>query len=45
MLFSLAWAMSLNAQTRTERLLEKGWTFTKGDSTVYSAVDFNDKGW
>lgn len=45
MLFSLAWAMSLNAQTRTERLLEKGWTFTKGDSTVFSAVDFNDKDW
>lgn len=45
MFFSLAWVMSLNAQTRTERLLEKGWTFTKGDSAVYAAVDFNDKGW
>lgn len=45
MLFSLAWTMALSAQTRTERLLEKGWTFTKGDSTVYSAVDFNDRDW
>lgn len=45
MLFSLAWSMALSAQTRTERLLEKGWTFTRGDSTVYSAVDFNDKNW
>ncbi|MBU3852933.1 MAG: DUF4982 domain-containing protein [Candidatus Paraprevotella stercoravium] len=45
MLFSLAWAMSLNAQTRTERLLEKGWTFTREDSTAFSDVDFNDKGW
>lgn len=45
MLFSLAWTMALNAQMRTERLLEKGWTFTNGDSTVYSAVDFNDKNW
>ena len=45
MLFSLAWAMSLNAQTRTERLLEKGWTFTREDSTAFSDIDFNDKGW
>ena len=45
MLFSLAWAMSLNAQTRTERLLEKGWTFTREDSTAFSDVDFNDKEW
>lgn len=45
MFFSLAWAMALNAQTRTERLLEKGWAFTRGDSAVFSAAEFNDKDW
>lgn len=33
------------AQPRTETLLEKGWRFTRQDSSVFSTVGFNDKEW
>ncbi len=32
-------------QPRTETLLEKGWRFTRQDSSVFSTVGFNDKEW
>ncbi len=36
--------LTLSAQ-RTERALETGWRFTKGDSENAAAVDFDDKRW
>ena len=33
------------AQVRTEQLLERGWRFTREDSSEFSAVDYNHSKW
>ena len=33
------------AQVRTERLLEKGWKFTREDNTAFSTAGFDDSEW
>ena len=35
----------MSAQVRTERLLEKGWKFTREDAKEFSTPDFNDTEW
>lgn len=35
----------LSAQVRTERLLEKGWKFTREDSDHFSKTGFDDSAW
>ena len=35
----------LNAQVRTEQLLDKGWKFTREDSKDFVTPDYNDKKW
>ena len=35
----------LSGQVRTERLLEKGWKFTREDSQQFSQTDYDDSGW
>lgn len=35
----------LSGQVRTERLLEKGWKFTREDSPQFSQADYDDSGW
>ena len=37
--------LSLSAQVRTERLLEKGWKFTREDAAEFSNPDFDDSAW
>ena len=39
---SFSWAQ---AQSRTERLLEKGWKFTREDNAGFIQPDFNDAKW
>lgn len=35
----------MDAQVRTETLLEKGWKFTREDDSSFSGADFDDSGW
>ena len=37
--------MIISAQVRTERLLEKGWKFTREDSELFSMTDYDDSAW
>lgn len=36
---------SISAQVRSERLLEKGWKFTREDATTFSTVGYDDSAW
>ena len=38
-------AFGVDAQVRTEQLLEKGWRFTREDSAEFSRVGFDDSKW
>ena len=38
-------SIGLSAQVRTERLLEKGWRFTREDATEFSEVGYDDSAW
>ena len=38
-------SLSMSAQVRSERLLEKGWKFTREDAKEFSNPDFNDTDW
>ncbi|MBR4028740.1 MAG: DUF4982 domain-containing protein [Alistipes sp.] len=38
-------AFGVEAQVRTEQLLEKGWRFTREDSAEFSRVGFDDSKW
>ena len=38
-------SFTLSAQVRSERLLEKGWKFTREDAKEFSKPDFNDTEW
>lgn len=38
-------SFTMSAQVRTERLLEKGWKFTREDAREFSTPDFNDTEW
>ena len=46
-LFAVALAIpfSISAQVRSERLLEKGWKFTREDATTFSNVGYDDSAW
>ena len=35
----------MQAQVRTEQLLEKGWKFTREDKTEFSSVGYDDAKW
>ena len=37
--------LCISAQVRSERLLEKGWKFTREDSQEFVHADYNDDGW
>ncbi len=37
--------VTLQAQVRTEQLLEKGWMFTREDSAEFSSVGYDDSSW
>ena len=37
--------LCISAQVRSERLLEKGWKFTREDSQEFIHADYNDAGW
>lgn len=41
----LLFPMIISAQVRTERLLEKGWKFTREDSELFSMTDYDDSAW
>ena len=41
----LLFPLILSAQVRTERLLEKGWKFTREDAAEFSNVGFDDSAW
>ncbi|MCM1293147.1 MAG: DUF4982 domain-containing protein [Bacteroides sp.] len=41
----LASVFSVYASQRTERLLEKGWKFTREDDSLFSSKDYDDKKW
>ena len=41
----VAVAVSAEAQVRTERLLEKGWRFTREDSAEFSTMEYDDSKW
>lgn len=43
--FFLLMSFGLSAQVRTERLLEKGWKFTREDATDFSQRGFDDSAW
>ena len=43
--FLLLFPFLLTAQVRTEKLLEKGWKFTREDNPVFSQADYDDSGW
>ncbi len=45
LLMALALPACLFAQVRTERLLEKGWKFTREDNTAFSTTGFDDSKW
>ena len=38
-------ASMLQAQVRTEQLLEKGWKFTREDKTEFSQTGYDDTQW
>ena len=38
-------SFTMSAQVRSERLLEKGWKFTREDAKEFSNPDFNDAEW
>lgn len=40
--FIFAGISLLSASVRSERLLEKGWRFTRDDNPEFAARDFND---
>ena len=42
---AIATIISAEAQTRTEQLLERGWRFTREDSSEFVAEDYDDKAW
>ena len=37
--------IGLQAQVRTERLLEKGWRFTRDDSPAFAEPSYDDSRW
>lgn len=37
--------LAVNAQVRSERLLEKGWKFTREDAAEFSKTGFDDSAW
>lgn len=41
----LVLSISFLAEGRTERLLEKGWLFTRSDSAAYSSPDYKPNNW
>lgn len=41
----LLFPLIMSAQVRTERLLEKGWKFTREDAAEFSNVGFDDSAW
>jgi beta-galactosidase len=41
----MVFTASLHAQVRKEYLLDKGWTFSKGDFPEAINADFNDNTW
>ena len=41
----LLFPMVISAQVRTERLLEKGWKFTREDSELFAQTDYDDTDW
>lgn len=41
----LLFPLILSAQVRSERLLEKGWKFTREDAAEFSNVGFDDSAW
>ena len=41
----LLFPMVISAQVRTERLLEKGWKFTREDSELFVQTDYDDSDW
>ena len=41
----LSLATTLSAQVRTERLLEKGWRFSREDSPTFVEPDYDDSAW
>lgn len=43
--FFLLISFGLSAQVRTERLLEKGWKFTREDATEFSQIGYDDSAW
>lgn len=43
--FIFAGISLLSASVRSERLLEKGWRFTRDDNPEFAARDFNDAAW
>lgn len=45
MAVSLAFFQGVNAQSRTEFLLEKNWKFSRSESVNFADPSFNDKGW
>lgn len=45
MAVSLAFFQGVNAQSRTEFLLEKNWKFSRSENVNFADPSFNDKGW
>lgn len=45
MAVSLAFFQGVNAQSRTEFLLEKNWKFSRWENVNFADPSFNDKGW
>ena len=45
MIGALCVASMLQAQVRTEQLLEKGWKFTREDKVEFSQVGYDDAKW
>ena len=41
----LLFPLVISAQVRTERLLEKGWKFTREDAADFSTVGYDDSAW
>ena len=41
----ISFAVTAEAQVRTEQLLEKGWRFTREDSAEFSAVEYDHSKW
>ena len=44
-LLFLLMPLCLSAQVRTERLLEKGWRFTREDAAEFAEMNYDDSAW